>query len=257
MSSQHQNAYARLAPLYDDLGFSEYTSVIAPQILTFLQETGWLGRRILDLGCGTGASTSFFAGIGMETSGIDFSPQMLDIARHRQQDTGYHVDFVEGDIRAVEYPGAMDLVFCVGNVFNELMSMREVKAVMDKAYAALEPGRTFVFDMTTLRGLGEYIGTGEETLEVSDRLFLAIRNHFNFDAMTTRQNIILFHQLQDGNWGRFNVHLALRSYPHDRILKLLQDTGFNVIGSYTTSLEAFDPLRDSEGRVIVIAEKPA
>ena len=73
MSTQHLSAYARLAPLYDDLGFSDYTSAIAPQVLTFLQQNGWLGRRILDLGCGTGVSTSFFAGVGMETTGIDFT----------------------------------------------------------------------------------------------------------------------------------------------------------------------------------------
>ena len=257
MSTQHLNAYARLAPLYDDLGFSNYTTAITPQLLTFLQQNGWLGRRILDLGCGTGVSASFFAGVGMETTGIDISPQMLEVARKRQEDTGYHVDYLVGDVRQVDFPGAMDLVFCIGNVFNEFMSMREIKSIVEKAYNALEPGRSFVFDMTTLRGLGEYIGSGEQILDVSDRLFLAIKNQFTFDLMTTRQAIIIFYQGQDGHWGRFNVHLALRSYPHDRMLRLLEDVGFVIKGSYTTTLEEFDPLNDTEGRVIVVADKPA
>jgi 2-polyprenyl-3-methyl-5-hydroxy-6-metoxy-1,4-benzoquinol methylase len=257
MSTQQLNAYARLAPLYDDLGFSDYAEAITPQLLTFLQENGWLGRRILELGCGTGVSTSFFASVGMETTGIDLSPQMLEVAQKRQEDTGYHADFIQGDIRQVEFPGAMDLVICIGNVFNEFMSMREIKAVMEKAFKALEPGRSFVFDMTTLRGLGEYIGSSEQIIEVSEHLFLAVKNRFTFDNMTTRQAVNIFYQGQDGNWGRLNINLALRSYPHDGILKLLTDTGFTVIGSYTTGFEEFDALNDSEGRVIVIAEKPA
>lgn len=41
------------------------------------------GQRLLDIGCGTGASLSPFLDMGVELTGIDPSPYMLDVARDK------------------------------------------------------------------------------------------------------------------------------------------------------------------------------
>jgi len=48
------------------------------------------GQRILDIGCGAGASLMPFIGKGIQLTGVDPSPYMLDIAKKK---VGHRVDF--------------------------------------------------------------------------------------------------------------------------------------------------------------------
>jgi len=72
--------YNRLAALYDGLmGEVDYR-----QWASYLQELSQRysapGRRLLDLGCGTGTLTMFLAEAGFDVIGVDLSSEMLAIA---------------------------------------------------------------------------------------------------------------------------------------------------------------------------------
>jgi SAM-dependent methyltransferase len=256
MSEYNANAYAVLAPSYDDAGFADYAGYITLEILTFLQQNGWLGRRILDLGCGTGHSTAALAERGFNVTGVDQSAEMLGVAHMRVQGTGYLAETMQGNILTMDYLGAQDLILCIGNVVNDFRNLREVETLFRKAFAALEPERRFVFDMLTLRGLATYL-TGEKILDLSDRLYITAQGTFTFDTMSLKQTITVFRRGKDENWERVNAYLTLHSFPVERLVKLLESIGFKVFGAFTTHFEAFDVYNDSEGRVIIIAEKPA
>ena len=51
------------------------------------------GESILDIGCGTGSFLQTYLGEGLEVTGLDPSPYMLDIA---QKNIGNRVDFHRG-----------------------------------------------------------------------------------------------------------------------------------------------------------------
>lgn len=42
--------------------------------------------RVLDVGCGDGRHLAYFAGLGLDTTGIDFSPESIQICRKRFKD---------------------------------------------------------------------------------------------------------------------------------------------------------------------------
>ena len=138
MSEQNVQAYAVLARAYEDAGFANYVLSMTPRIVTFLQQDDWMGRRILDVGCGTGASSVFLADKGFNVIALDYSREMMDIARLRIEGTGHLIDFVYGDLRTTDFPRAMDLVFAMGNVVNELMSMSELELFFRKSFDALD-----------------------------------------------------------------------------------------------------------------------
>jgi len=46
-----------------------------------LLRRGQAGEKLLDVGCGTGHWSSFFAGMGYQVTGIDIAPEMIDLAR--------------------------------------------------------------------------------------------------------------------------------------------------------------------------------
>lgn len=250
------SAYSYLAPIYDDAGFAHYSSTMTPILLTHIQQTGWVGRRILDLGCGTGASTAFFASNNLDVLGIDFNDEMLRTAHMRVDGTGYLARLLEADIRQADYPDELDLVFMIGNVLNELSSPREVELIFQKASQALRPGKRFVFDMFTLQGIAHHLGTAEQVLDVSNRFFMTTQNTFSYENMTLRQNFNIFTLTVSENWQRTSSYLTLRSWPQQLIISLLEKAGLEVMGIYTSSLRPFDVQNDYDGRAIFIAKKP-
>jgi SAM-dependent methyltransferase len=72
-----------------------------------------LGERVLDIGCGCGATTLSAAravGNDGDALGLDLSQPMLDIARQRQASAGIdNVAFVQGDAQTHQLPAQRDV----------------------------------------------------------------------------------------------------------------------------------------------------
>jgi predicted TPR repeat methyltransferase len=71
------------------------------------------GQKLLDAGIGSGLSSRLFAKAGLEISGMDFSPVMLDICRAK----GFVSDLTLHDMQQVpwHYPsGSFDHLICCG-----------------------------------------------------------------------------------------------------------------------------------------------
>lgn len=71
------------------------------------------GRRVLDLGTGTGRAAMALARQGARVTGVDASSQMLSVARQRAGQEGLAIEFNEGDAHALAFPdGAFDAAVC-------------------------------------------------------------------------------------------------------------------------------------------------
>jgi ubiquinone/menaquinone biosynthesis C-methylase UbiE len=69
------------------------------------------GRRILDVGTGTGRAAFLLASAGAQVTGVDASEQMLAIARERAVREQVAIDFSPGDAHALAFPDrAFDIV---------------------------------------------------------------------------------------------------------------------------------------------------
>ncbi|MGE0704243.1 MAG: class I SAM-dependent methyltransferase [Vicinamibacterales bacterium] len=62
------------------------------------------GRRLLDVGTGTGRAALLLARQGGAVTGIDPSSEMLAVARRRAAEEGAAIDFCEGDAHALGFP---------------------------------------------------------------------------------------------------------------------------------------------------------
>ena len=87
----------------DNIYLDEFLSSLAPH------------SRILDLGCGTGRNTAYFHEKGFSVVGVDFSSEMLRIAREKYP----NIDFREGDMRDVSFEeGSFDAVSLAYSLFH-------------------------------------------------------------------------------------------------------------------------------------------
>ena len=72
------------------------------------------GRRILDLGTGTGRAALALARRGALVTGVDASDEMLAVARTRAREAGVSIDFAPGDAHALRFPDrAFDSSVCL------------------------------------------------------------------------------------------------------------------------------------------------
>jgi len=81
-------------------------------LLSFLGDV--TGRKILDVGAGTGRASIAIAGAGATVVGVDASAEMLAVARRRASDQHLHIDFAMGDAHALAFADrAFDGVVCL------------------------------------------------------------------------------------------------------------------------------------------------
>ena len=106
------------------------------------------GRRILDVGTGTGRGAIALAARGAQVTGVDASAEMLAVARRRAAESGVSVEFVQGDAHGLSYPDrSFDVVLCLRVLMHTpdwRRSLGELCRVADRAvvfdYPALMSG---------------------------------------------------------------------------------------------------------------------
>jgi SAM-dependent methyltransferase len=129
-------AYAA-AENYDDLenddGIAFYTDLA--------QETG---GPVLEIACGTGRVTIPIARLGLDVTGLDVVPQMLDQARRKS--AGLLIRWVEADGRDFDLGRQFRLIFLTGNAFQQFLTNADQDALLRRAHAHLEDGGLFAFE---------------------------------------------------------------------------------------------------------------
>jgi 2-polyprenyl-3-methyl-5-hydroxy-6-metoxy-1,4-benzoquinol methylase len=93
--------------------------------------------RLLDLGCGTGWTSSFFAKRGYEVTGADIAPDMIHHAvERRDREELNHLHFLVADYEDLDGEGQYDAVV----FFDSLHHAIDEKAALSCAYRALKAG---------------------------------------------------------------------------------------------------------------------
>lgn len=80
---------------------------------------------MLDAGCGSGHLGRFLAGLGVEVTGFDIDPEMIEFAR--SQAPG--IRWLRGDLTTIDVGRVFDAVLVSGNVFNFIAPERIPTAV--------------------------------------------------------------------------------------------------------------------------------
>ncbi|HEY4824295.1 MAG TPA: class I SAM-dependent methyltransferase, partial [Solirubrobacteraceae bacterium] len=109
---------------------------------------GLRGRRLLDVACGTGKSLEPFVHRGYTAVGCDLSQPMLDAAAAK---LGPLVRLERHDLRDLPRLGAFDLVCCLDDALNYLVTSDELCAALSGLAANLAPDGVLVFDVNSLR----------------------------------------------------------------------------------------------------------
>ena len=197
-----EKVYARWAPVYDLV----FGAVFERGRRAVVAASERVGRRILEVGVGTGLSLPFYSD-GSRVTGIDLSEEMLDKARARvAKGRLRHVENLAiMDCERLGYPDASFDVVTAQCVVNTVPNPEKA---MEEFARVLRPGGEII--------LLNRIGADAGPRRVFERLFQPVANRFGwrsdfpwsrFDAWlaTSRHDMMLIERQSVPPFGHFSV----------------------------------------------------
>jgi SAM-dependent methyltransferase len=245
-------ASAAWAGFYDRGGTSFAVSV-APRIRAFYETTpvGISNRNLLDVCCGTGQLARHFLDHGYRVTGIDFSEQMLRLAR---LNVGEHLDagrarFILADACDFAVERKFGLATSTFDALNLLPGLGELRRCLGCVRASLVDEGIFVFDLMTRRGfIQDY-----DAAWVFDTEESSYRSVFDGEekARARMSGVVRDEQ---GQWDRFEEYRELTFFPSQTVVDTLGEIGWGRVWIASTE-ETHTPLNNPEAfdRVFFVA----
>ena len=103
------------------------------------------GKKIMEIGCGTGEISKRLADCGYEVCGIDISEEMLKIAGTKYP----NLNIKKEDMRTIKIESEFDAIVCVFDALNYLQNFEELKLSFENIKRALKPNGFFYLIYST------------------------------------------------------------------------------------------------------------
>jgi SAM-dependent methyltransferase len=224
------DAYAELAAVYDAFTEGHDHERWLGLLEELAVEHGLSGRRLLDVGCGTGNSFLPMLARGYEVVGCDLSPDMTARARKKVRARGATAEVLVADMRALPELGAFDLVTCLDEAMNYMLSPDQVRAALEGFARNLRPGGIAIFDSNNLRAYRLwYAGTNAHDGEGT---FFCIRGEASAElepGAVASVWIEIFSEREGGLWERTRSRHVQRHHPRAEVERAIAEAGLDVV----------------------------
>jgi SAM-dependent methyltransferase len=140
-------AYELTAEHYDEFTAHHDYELWLGNLVPALEKLGLHGDRLLDLACGTGKSFLPLLERGWNVVAVDVSPAMLARARAKAPP---QTPLYALDMRALPKLGEFDLVWCLDDALNYLLSQGDLERALKGVARNLAVDGLALFDLSTL-----------------------------------------------------------------------------------------------------------
>jgi Predicted methyltransferase (contains TPR repeat) len=242
-------AYTGFAEGYDlfmnEVPYEEW----ADYVVQILRDNGINDGLILDLGCGTGKFTSLLANKGYDMIGVDYSEDMLAIARGNNKN---EILYLLQDMREFELYGTIRAVVCVCDSLNYILEYDELVQVFSLVNNYLDPNGLFIFDMNMEYKYKEIIG---ETViaENRDEGSFIWENYYDDREHINEYDLTLFMKESNGKYSKYNEIHYQKAYSIEVIKKAIDEAGLTFIAGYDAATKV--DIHSKSERIYVIARE--
>jgi SAM-dependent methyltransferase len=225
-----EHTYEAMAPVYDDFTAHHEYDLWTADLIEILERNGLSGRRLLDVGCGTGKSFLEMLPRGWQVTACDLSPAMVEIAREKASD---EVSLAVTDMRELPVFGEFDLVWALDDAVNYLLDGAELRAALAGMGANLAPNGLLLFDLNSLLAYRTFFAETEVVERGGRRLVwtgLADAEVASGSICESRLEV----QLPDGSPapGQEPLFHRQRHFPETEVLAAFADSDLECVEVY-------------------------
>jgi SAM-dependent methyltransferase len=237
-------------PEMDKLPWAQKTGSEVDRLLRILQPSG--DERILDLGCGTGRHALELRRRGFPVVGVELLQANVDVAQASAAEESLDVEFVEADLRELEFDEEFDIVLslndgAIGYFESEADNMRAFEVIA----RALRPSGRHLLQIANVLHAEKFMPMkgwieGGEAIELFDH---------HWDANTrcwegTTASIVVGEVFESLELIPFRKRL----YSVDELKEIYAGLGMELTGLYRGNGKAGRP-RNTQFEVFVTAMK--
>jgi SAM-dependent methyltransferase len=206
---------------------------------TIKKHVGWIHNfvldgnpsRILDLGCGPGLYDASLAALGHACHGIDFSPASIEYAvKHAPGGCTYTL----GDIRTTGFGSGYDLAMLIFGEFN-VFKPEDARLILDKAYAALNPGGKILLEVSTFDAVYEMGNQPATWYSAENELFSDLPHLCLMESFWDEEQNVATERyyIVDADSGQVTRYSAsTQAYENGELAELLLQTRFQAPAFY-------------------------
>jgi SAM-dependent methyltransferase len=237
-------AYEAIAPVYDDFTAHHDYELWLGNLLPELERHGLSGQRLLDVACGTGKSFIPMLERGWQVTASDISAAMVELARGKVGDAA---ELSVADMRDLPSFGQFDLVWCLDDAINYLLSPEELGQALGGMRRNLGPGGLLMFDVNTIDAYRTFFA--EEVVVERGDWRLVWKGRATPDVEPSSISEASFEVLalegEDGPRIPPEMHRQ-RHFPEAEVLAALEATGFECLEVFGHGHDAVlrQPLND-------------
>lgn len=203
--------------VYNEFGWNYYPEIFGEQLLTWLRQNKIVINNSMDLACGTGILCRILRDSGIDSSGMDLSGGMIDIARQNNPDIPFHVADMVTFLPETQY----DLVTCTGDAINHIPSLDHVRQIFQNVYDYTSIGGWFIFDI-----LNEHEVSTSEPFEMdydeNTRIWFQM-------TRPTERSVNLKIRVYEKGALQFEENIRETIHDPAAICQMLKDCGFSSV----------------------------
>lgn len=245
-------AYTSFAAVYDmfmdNIPYEEW----AAYLISLLKEYGIEDGLVLDLGCGTGSLTEILAREGYDMTGIDLSPDMLQIAMEKRAESGRDILYLLQDMREFELYGTVRAIVSICDSMNYLLEPGDLVQTLCLVNNYLDPEGLFIFDLNTEYKYREILGESTIAEDREESSFIW-DNSYDEEERINEYSLSLFIREKEDLYRKYQETHYQRAYTLGEVKDAIRQAGMEFVAVY----DAFTrnaPREDSE-RIYVIARE--
>ena len=242
--------YRTWAQCYDKL-YSDMALECARLVEKVFAHCGASPASLLDVGCGTGTLSLYFADRGLAVTGLDLSPQMVALARSK--DTGGKVDFFCASMLAFTIDGTVDAAVSSNGVVSYCLEPLQLRRVFENVRACLSPGGLYVLDTCTPFSVRSW--NCERVYVEEEDVFAVWRSSYDADKDLGLYRITWFLRDEGNAWRRREDRHYQRGYDVREIEALAGEAGLALAGAWDCGDAALSSVTDTTEELLVALRK--
>ncbi|MGI5958683.1 MAG: class I SAM-dependent DNA methyltransferase [Massiliimalia sp.] len=241
--------YENFAASYDELTRNVDYEARGEYFHRILRQYGKDHGILLDLACGTGTLSEYFAAQGYDVIGVDSSEEMLNLALEKKMESQSNVMYLCQQMQQLDLFGTVDIVICALDSLNHLADLEEVAQTLDRVSLFLNENGLVVFDVNTIYKHEQVLGNHTFVYDCPD-VYCVWQNTLQ-DNHVVQIDLDLFEYDEENDcYYRSEEHFCERAYSHEELCSVLEQTGFELLAVYGD--DSFDPPEETTQRAVYV-----